>query len=75
MGRKTRRSKPDDDDEPLTPVLRVILPRCPFCDSKRLTAYKRRYFDHFEMRYCHCALCGRNVNLRVEYPLTRVVPQ
>jgi hypothetical protein len=65
--------KRDDQPEPRppTPVLRVLLPRCPFCDGKKLTPYKRRYYGHFEIRYCHCDLCGANVNLRIEWPLTR----
>jgi hypothetical protein len=54
-----------------THVLRVILPRCPHCDSIKLRCYKRRNLRAFEMRYCRCAVCGRNVNLRVEWPLTR----
>jgi hypothetical protein len=52
-------------------VLRVLLPRCPFCDCKKIQTYKRRYYDTYEIRYARCTLCGQNVNLRVEWPLTR----
>ncbi len=54
-----------------TPLLLVRLPRCPHCHAIKLRCYKRRNYRAFEIRYCHCVTCGKNVNLRVEWPFDR----
>jgi hypothetical protein len=67
-------------DKPPLPLVRVLLPRCPFCGSKAFTPYARRYYRAgrllkrksddatFELRYCRCARCGNRFNVRAEWP-------
>jgi formate dehydrogenase maturation protein FdhE len=58
-------AKADDGQRP--PVLTLIRPRCPACDSTRLWAYKSTTVDEgTTVRYSRCQNCGKRLVIWVQ---------